>query len=332
MSYYLLFSDVHLDEKPENEYRWNVFEHVFTAVRQYNVDTVFCLGDLVDRKDRFSAAFVNRLLTNLYSIAAHSPIVILRGNHDTTLQGPNYFEILNTFAKAEGAGRSVQYITKPTEIWDGLLLLPYSSNPKEEWKDIRLASYKAVFMHATVSGARFENGQIVEKTSFPELPSRVKFYSGDVHVPQQVRNITYVGAPHPTKFGDDYPSRMLLLDENYDVSLEIPLTTLRKAVIEVKTLDDLDKIEVRSGDQVRIVCNLTVDQLGQAGIDENKVYEWACSKGVTVDAIETNIEGEYESEGLDLSADDEEVLRQYAQKEGLTDRMVEVGLEILKRI
>ena len=45
---HLLFTDCHLDDQPQNDYRWLIFEHVRTALVQYDVDTVFCLGDLVD--------------------------------------------------------------------------------------------------------------------------------------------------------------------------------------------------------------------------------------------------------------------------------------------
>jgi hypothetical protein len=131
------------------------------------------------------------------------------------------------------------------------LLLPYTANPKETWHGIRLSSYAALFMHATVTGAVVENGVVMENSKFPILPRSCKVYSGDVHVPQTVANITYVGAPYPIKFGDKYPCRMLLLDEHYNIKLQIPLQSLRKIMLDISSVG-LRHLQIRHGDQVKI--------------------------------------------------------------------------------
>lgn len=326
--YYLLFTDVHLDDQAQNEYRWLIWEHVRSALMQYEVDTVFCLGDLVDRKDRFSSAFVNRLLAEMRGVSARAPLVVLRGNHDQTLRPPNYFDFLNSFSGSSGF--NVDYVTEPTRYSDDLLLLPYSHAPRDEWAGHRLSDFQAVFMHATVTGARVENGQVMENTDFPLLPGRVKFYSGDIHVPQQVRNITYVGAPHPIKFGDDYPCRMLLLDRNFDVAMEIPLTGPRKVVAQVSSLADLEKLHVRSGDQVKIQCSITSDQVGKWHLDDARVAEWARSHGVTIAGVEVVLETTHSDPGLNLNETPAALLRQFASQEKLSDDLVAVGLRLLE--
>ena len=103
----LLLSDTHLDDQPDNEYRWDCFEHVHAAIDRRAVTAVYHLGDFVDRKDRFASAFVNRLLAEIENVGARVPFTILKGNHDDPLRGPAFFEFVN------GMVSGVRFITKP---------------------------------------------------------------------------------------------------------------------------------------------------------------------------------------------------------------------------
>ena len=134
----LLSADWHLDDQPQNEYRWLVFDQVRSVVSSYQIDAVFVLGDMVDRRDRFSAAFVNRLLFELRDLAKHTQIFILRGNHDTTLKLPNYFEFITE--------KNIYYISQPTNYGKKALLLPFTPNPREDWKELGLRKFNALFM------------------------------------------------------------------------------------------------------------------------------------------------------------------------------------------
>ena len=42
----LFFTDTHIDDQPQNEYRWQVFNHVREAIREYGVGRVYNLGDM----------------------------------------------------------------------------------------------------------------------------------------------------------------------------------------------------------------------------------------------------------------------------------------------
>ena len=327
---YLVVGDLHLDDKPENEYRWGVFEHIRTAVLQYPIDAVIQLGDAVDRRDRFSAAFVNRLLTELRSLAARTKVILLRGNHDTTLRRPNFFEFLND-------ERAIQYVYEPvTMAVDGqtsALLLPFSANPKSEWERFQLAQYTAIFMHATVTGAVVENGVVMENSHFPILPRRPKIYSGDVHTQQTVGNVIYVGAPHPVKFGDSYPCRMVLLDDRtFDIALEIPLTPLRKFMLDITSVDELRHLNVRHGDQVKIRFQCPPSRIGEWGAIETFIGEWAANLGVTIASTEVLVESVHTTQGTDPEQSPERILREFAQQERLSEEMLAVGLTLLNEV
>src|SRR5262252_274304 len=277
----LLVTDLHLDDNPENDYRWAVWEQILPAVIQHRIERVFILGDWVDRKDRYSAAFINRLMTEVYRIAGRAFLIVLRGNHDTAMAPPSYFDFLASPIE------NFMYVTAPLPMHgEPLLLLPFTKTPKEDWQHLNLGNYKAVFMHATVTGATVENGTVMENTNFPVLPRDVKFYSGDVHVPQKVRNVTYVGAPHPIKYGDSYPCRMLVLDRAYDIVNEISLSPPRKLIVDITDPSQLARLQTRHGDRIKIRYACSPEAIEAWGHDEQVIAAWAEERGITIAGTE----------------------------------------------
>lgn len=319
---FLLVTDLHLDSNPANEYRWQVFDWIKLALSQHEISHTFCLGDIVDRKDRFPGAFINRLLFDLKRI---SPIDVMQGNHDMTLHPPAFFSFVNE----EFLSSRINYITKPTEFNSKLLLLPFSPKPKTEWQSINLRSYKCVFMHATVTGAT-ENNQIFENPTFPMLPGDVKFYSGDIHTAQVVRNVTYVGCPHPIKFGDRFPCRMLVIDENtFEIVHEIITSPPRRLMLDVKSIDDLLKIKVVDGDQAKIRFSCDPSEIDKFGEIEAAIAAWSERTGIEIASTEVIVNSDFDAV-LNVYQDHEGLLRQFAEHEGLSDDLVDVGLSLLE--
>jgi hypothetical protein len=285
---------------------------------------VFILGDWVDRKDRFTARFINRLFDEIYRLCARARLVVLRGNHDTSMQPPSYFDFM-----AGGPIDGFEYITSPRPIpARHLLLLPFTASPKTDWRDLKLAEFKTVFMHATVTGAVVENGMVMENKNFPVLPRDVLFYSGDIHVPQQVRNVVYVGAPHPIKFGDSYDCRMLVLNDDYRIILQLPLTPPRKIMADIRDLADLDGLTARHGDQIKIRYNCPPSQIENWGETEQAIIQWASEHGVVVAGTEI-IVGTRTPESVDPAETPEAILKGFAEREGLSEDLLRVGLDLL---
>jgi hypothetical protein len=210
-----------------------------------------------------------------------------------------------------------------------LLLLPYTATPKTDWQPLDLGRYKAVFMHATVTGAQVENGMTMTNPDFPILPRAPKFYSGDIHVPQQIRNVTYVGAPHPIRFGDKYPCRLLVIDPaTYDIAHEVKLDPPRKLLLELTDISQLQTVRVRPGDQVKIRFNCrTTDDWGA---NEQALAQWARDKGITIANTEI-IVGVSRPGGL-TGETPESLLQAFAAHEGLTDDVVQTGQQLLREV
>lgn len=327
MSRILLFTDVHLDESPDNEYRWDVFKHVHKILdSDSQIETVHCLGDFIDRKDRFSSEFVNRLVNELGNLGARVPFWCLMGNHDEPLNGTPFFSFINHRIT------NVWYVMEPTNV-GRIMLLPFARNPIKAWAEIDFAPFKAAFLHATLSGAIAENGRALKGMNLPPLPARLRLYSGDVHNPQQMNNLTYVGCPHPIKYGDNFIPRMLVLDaHSLEIVKEIPIETVRKRVIEITSVDDLKRAQVLPGDRVKLRVSIPTSEVEELGAIESAIAVWSKKVGVTVATTEVTVESAVRSGEVDTEISPEEMLLEYAAIENITGSLLDLGLELIRSV
>ena len=324
----LVIGDTHLDDNPANEYRWKVCDHIREAQLKYKPEVVLHLGDAWDRKDRFTGEFVNRLIFELGMIGGICPLLILKGNHDHPLHGPAFFEFIN------GRIPKVTYVTKTTTLCDkngkGVKLIPFSLTMRDDlvagpsWEGLH-----AGFTHLTVHGSISESG--FELKGFPssELPQNIPFYSGDVHNPQTIRNLTYVGCPHPIKYGDKFTPRMLLLDDDYEIAEEIILETMSKRVIQVSSIEELQLVTVAHGDMARIKINLDTKDIDRWGSIEAAVAKWAEANKVDVTGLEAIVQEPRVSGDVDAEIAPETILNLFADEEGISDELVILGQSLL---
>lgn len=317
----LLTSDWHLVDQPENEYRWQIFNALENAAVEHGEREIYMLGDVCDRKDRHSAVLVNRMIhefTKLTNIGLR--FTILMGNHDRPLNGPPFWQFLNEHP-------NILFIDKPTEDTRQMLLLPYSANPKQDWQDIDLGAYDAIFMHQTVTGVK-ENGRVLANDKMPELPN-CRIYSGDIHTPQKVGPVTYVGAPHPVKYGDEYPCRMLILNKSFGMAGQIDLYPPRKCIAEVRSIDELNRLSLKSGDQVRVRWKLPVNSMDEWSINEEAVTAWQQQTGVQISSLEPTIVMDESQPFIEFDEAPESVMEAFGKAEGLAGPLLQYGLSLV---
>ncbi len=336
----LLTSDWHLTDHPKDEYRWTIFNAVARWIEAQKISTpqVFMLGDLTDKKDRHSAALVNRIedeFTRLLDLGAS--ISILKGNHDQPLNGPPFWSILDYIRPGNDPASGINFYTsKHGNLNNGLLLLPYSDNPEADWDGIEWAKYKAAFIHQTVTGAVGNNGVVLDNPKMIKMPKHLKVYSGDVHTTQTVGNIFYIGAPHPIAFGDNYPPQMVELTDDFKVSRVIPLNTIQKLMLRITDLDELYKIKTNPSDQVRVVFTIPIDALDQWGAIQDHITAWAKTAEIDLFSVEAQIEGDTPTETQNPDTPDmsestpAHILHLFAESEAIDARMLQTGEELLK--
>lgn len=339
----LLTSDWHLDDQPANEYRWKVFEHLTTWIehqRKTTLPIIYHLGDLTDRKDRHSSALVNRLIDEFARLVdLGASIWILKGNHDQPLNGPAFWQILDYMRPGADVQSGVSFVTKPTGRGK-LLLLPFADNPAAAWEDIDFSRYHGLFMHQTVTGVVSNNGHLLEAPNMVKFPRGLRAYSGDIHTPQIVSNgrgrVRYVGAPHPVAFGDDYPCRMLELDNDYRITEEIRIPTIQKLMLRIDKPSELRRIATRQGDQAKVICRLAATDIDKWPAMTDQITAWARTWDVALFSIEPAIEGALSAADNDNeeipASDPEYILRLFADAEDINDRLFDTGIKLLQEI
>ena len=260
----IVTGDLHLDERKENEYRFEIFNYLQT--KQF--DVLVIAGDLTDSKDRHCGILVNRIVDSLMRIADHGVEVhVLMGNHDYSddLNFP-FFLFLKYCPNC--------YYHHTSQIWEignmRWAFFPHSRDPSNYWKDIKHGSKNlgvdVTVCHQVFSGATIESGKKLLGHDSALLNGAGKILSGDVHVPQIIGPIEYVGSPYPINFGDAFEPRMVLFDSNSkseNLWSYLYPPTIQKLVLEVS---DPEQIEYqpywREGDQVKVVLSMKRSDFG----------------------------------------------------------------------
>lgn len=252
----LITADWHLVDKPSEEYRFGIFETIKKLVKIHKIDKIYLLGDLTHMKDGHRSEFVNRIVREFDALANHvEEIWILAGNHDYSASGTPFFKFLNLHRKITfiSPGESLSDITGGVR----LLMLPHTPDPVAAWKhpDIQAAMLDAdhVFIHQPVDEAA-HGGHLISsplKASFFKK-CKGKVIAGDIHCPQTIDNVVYVGSPHPTAFGENHDPRVFIYDSEKDAFTTVKLASMKKHVVVIHSVSELAEKGIVAGDHLRV--------------------------------------------------------------------------------
>lgn len=237
---------------------------------EYGVKTVNILGDITDAKDKHAASLVNKVAEGVCSIDCER-VNILAGNHDWLQKGEEFFRFLNMVS-------GIRFITSPWEDSHKqhlAMYLPYSKNPVKDWSCFHdFSHYEFLFMHQTVKGSIASNGQAMEGEALPKLDA-ARVYSGDIHVPQTINGVTYIGSPYHVHFGDNFTPRVLLLDK-YGKEHWLHFPAPRRIAVRAKNVGDIRRMQLDEGDQVKVRMQL----------DDTDKHNWLRIKRDVVNNLE----------------------------------------------
>lgn len=255
----LITTDLHLDDDPINEYRFDLFPWLAERAEAHKASHVFILGDLTTAKDRHSAKLVNRIAREIATLAKVTRVMLLRGNHDAIDPKEPFFRFLRQMPNVDyfrkATLRGVPDLGKNGTAYD-CWFLPHSRHPQKDFGDLDLNLADFVFMHQTVDGAASENGMALSGVPRGMFKAPRMVFSGDVHVPQQVGNVTYVGSPYHVHFGDNFKPQVLLL-ERLGVTHALRFPAPSKVHLRVAGLKQLrSNSDAASGDHVKVTITL----------------------------------------------------------------------------
>jgi DNA repair exonuclease SbcCD nuclease subunit len=328
----LITADIHWSENSRDQYRFDLVEKLHKLIKERKVHHLLILGDLTENKEKFSAAFVNKIADIFYGLSQLCMVTFLKGNHDFIGNADEpFFEFIKYI-------RNVDYIKVPTIKPIGLFI-PFTNDWKKDWNNGKmLKGHRIVFAHQTLQGAAFGFGGIAEEgVPLDAIPDDCSVISGDIHKRQTIGRVTYVGAPYLIDYGDDYKPRVILLEDD-GKQVSISIKGRQKRLIEIpqtysgSLADGIAYNQyVGKGDIVKFRVNL--EDASKFNEFKQRIYEWGQKSGVTIDGIQgiKTVELTRKKQTNKMSVfkrPDKELVQDHAKREQLDERTLNIGLEL----
>jgi calcineurin-like phosphoesterase family protein len=322
----IITADLHLSSNVRDEYRWYFLEKFLPRlIKDHDQNEVVILGDLAEEKDFHKGELVNRLVDALVALNCYT--VILKGNHDF-LGDPTqaYWRFLRHIPE-------LVWIDDPTEINDNLFL-PYTPDYERDWPVSLKGEW--IFAHQTFTGAVTEHGHKLEGIPHSALPLDASVISGDVHVPQTIGKVTYVGAPYTIDFGDDFEPRVLLVKGKKVRS--IPCIGPQKRLVTGQVDADglvfkWDK-ELNRGDIVKVRIELPAELHARWPEVQKAVRKWGDSGGYVIYAVQPMTEqaDKRKVAHIDRPArSDKQLLNDYGKARQVPERTMKTGQFLMEK-
>ncbi len=256
----LITADLHLTSRALDAYRWEFFQWL----QEQKFDILVILGDLTDDKDFHSSVLVNRVVDELLTLAESGhDIHLLKGNHDYSASDDPFFEFIKHYPDC-------YYHNTPQICELGNMrwaFFPHSREPEQYeagFRRLKNAGVDFTLCHQTFHGAVSEHGRKLDGWQPSSLSDIGKLFAGDVHAPQIIGAVEYVGAPYPIHFGDDYEPHVVVVNGEDRQWTYLKPPHIQKIVLEIS---DPSQIEFaprwQAGDQVKIVMKIGRSDFGR---------------------------------------------------------------------
>jgi len=247
----LLFADLHLHDRKEFsqvtnsglnsrlEEGLNILDQIIEWLEPNGIRYLIFLGDVFELKDRVPNHILSEFKHRLEQILdKYIHVYFLVGNHDYNLLD---YTTLDVFQDKIHLIDEPKLAMMDELLKYGVYFIPY----QRKWEDFIQAwnnipydywgsQLKAIFFHQTLPGGIYDNGtQTAPGTWQPSYHSNLLYVAGDLHIPQKVGKIQYLGSPYPTKFGtpdqnyyvwtlDRFTNAISPIQLNYAKFLDIP--------------------------------------------------------------------------------------------------------------
>ena len=328
----VITSDLHLTDNPRDEYRWELFRFLIDFCGDNNIEHLYILGDVTDATDKHSFSLVNRVVEHIADLAGIvDEITILKGNHDYTT-GQAFFSFMDYID-------GVRFIEDITDDGGITLFLPHTRDPEVDWAKVDFRKFDNILMHETAKGSVVSNGMKMPTGIDGDLKVQddVIVVSGDIHVPQKVGDIIYCGSPYHVHFGDRFTPRILHFDYMGEMH-SVETNFAERFVVNVSNMETLENLKLRKGDMVKVRFHLQKSDVENITTWRKQVTDHFKERDIEVSGIEIKFDSveDYRDKVLDTGRTNpipimtaEEIVREYAKRERLSENVRDVGLFLL---
>ena len=331
----VLTADLHLTDKPRDEYRWDVFGDLeYIASNSRGRATLVVLGDVTDRKNNHPARLVNRVVESFKRLAdAFDHVYIIKGNHDYENKDEAFFSFLSHIP-------GVTFVSEPLHV-GRVAMLPHMRDDAEIADVIaRLHPLETdlALLHVTVGGAHASNGQEMGGLYSGAFPSGIDYFSGDIHVPQKVGDFEYVGSPYHVHFGDKFTPHIVRIATPRALPEYVEFDRkVNRHVLDINSPDELPKVgpeqRIKGGDQVKVRVHLSRAEVFTWAACRDRVKGWATQKLIDLCGCEMVLTDEVRplAPMSERSArkSPESILREFTAAQDLPGPLIAMGLDLL---
>jgi DNA repair exonuclease SbcCD nuclease subunit len=230
----IIVSDIHLGVNNDNPIWHNLtfklFDFIFSIANKYDIRLLVILGDLFHQRKSITQQTQTIAHTIIKNSMEVTNIVIIAGNHDIYYNDKQHPNWLTQFHSADNC---ITVEDEPLFIND-YCFVPWNY-PIE-----KINKGKYLFCHYPINGFQMNSGYDCQDSIFDVglFDKFKKVYTGHFHNRSQRNNITYVGSPFPTNFGEDNNKGIHIFKNDKDVF--IPFKDSPK-FIKITTDDDISE-------------------------------------------------------------------------------------------
>lgn len=323
---WILLSDLHLSDLPKDDYRFGIFPWLLQQQEKYSPEATFVLGDLTQDKDNHSSTLVNRTIDELTTL--QPPVYILRGNHDGVDHNNPFFRFLN---QIEG----IYFIVEPETVFGKVAMIPHCRTQEQFDAACKAIKFRpdALMLHQTIAGAIAETGRPLNGFSASPIEALkpARCYAGDVHKPQTVGPVTYIGAPYAVKFGDEFDGRVLLVDGAKEQNLYYPYP--RKWTLRIRSGFEISQnTKLKRGDQVKLIIELAREEVTEWAAFKREALAVCKELGLEVFGTEVdvkNLSRKVTKEVKKQGKSKDEVFTDFCKNEKVSSAIKQAGAELL---
>lgn len=328
----LVTADLHLSANVRDRYRHDTVRALTRIAKAKRVERTLILGDLTEEKDRHSDWLVNAIVEHVKAFARLGEVIIMQGNHDSyTDPDCPFFHFLRHVPQ-------VRWIGKPTTISaDGLgrvLFLPHTRNWQKAWSGLSFKNYEWIFAHGMFVGTVLGNGrQSAEGIPIKTFPRSARIIAGDVHIPQRVGPVEYVGAPYTIDFGDAYNARALIIEDDRTRNIRLDHLPQKRLLEFDAQPNEADQLEgVRVGDILKIKITMPRKHAAKwpEARDEIRAHfeKYGCVVHTIVPVLTERPGPRVENVQRDAKSD-EQVMKEFARHRGIDRSTLRIGERLL---
>jgi len=340
---YLLWADLQLGERKDLNVPTasglnsrllegiGIANQVGELAKKFQVKRIFLLGDVFELKDRIPARIMILFAEAVAKFPC--PLVILKGNHDFAEDDYAPVRLLEREGK-------VKFIAAPYINME-IAFLPYFrkyENFKEEWIKLHETikgdtgfdvNVKLFLFHNTVSGAKFANNRKAEGEFDLPTFANIRYLAGDIHLPQKVGPIQYLGSPYQVDFGEEGQDKFVYLyKSDIDLLTSVELKYPKFVSVDISIINDI-KQEDFEGNYVRMTGEILKEKKEQVEECKKILESWNPKFVISIVKYRTEKRARIETAKDDHQAVLSEFLQQ-SETELNKQKLLEVGLDLIK--